>query len=130
MSSAMYQQFYRERHPDRYKARQAVARAVRSGKLPKASSCVCFRCGNPAVHYHHQNGYDKTAWLDVEPVCLECHNIIDRLEPLAEWHIPEEELERTTYADLEDEERGAPGFLEQLENANWRNGRIWQGEPQ
>lgn len=128
MSSSAYQRSYRERHTDRSRARHAVAYAVRKGKLPRASSCLCGRCGQPAAHYHHRNGYEKAFWLDVEPVCVECHNIIDRIEPLSKWRIPEDEFMRPSYAELPDDDRGAPGFIERLENTAWLNGRIWQGD--
>ncbi len=68
---------HRQRYPDKAKARGAVNDAVRRGKLPKAKSLLCSQCGNPALHYHHHNGYDKAHQLDVVPLCLDCHTLAD-----------------------------------------------------
>ena len=49
----------------------------------KPAECRCGRCPrhclcagdvfDPAKHYHHYKGYDPEHWLDVEPLCLSCH---------------------------------------------------------
>lgn len=55
-------------------ARAAVHRAVVRGDLPPATTCICVRCGKPAHEYHHRNGYERSAWLDVEPRCRPCQS--------------------------------------------------------
>ena len=60
-------------------ARDAVKYAVRIGKLPHPSTISCRICNNPAVHYHHNRGYDKENWLSVVPLCQRCHDIIHGL---------------------------------------------------
>jgi hypothetical protein len=77
---------YRETHPEagqrinqrwnktpERRARTTVNRAVRTGKLPRASTQQCVSCGQPAKEYHHHKGYAREHWLDVEPVCHQCH---------------------------------------------------------
>lgn len=76
---------YREAHPEvgqrinqrwsrtpERRARTAVNRAVRAGKLPRASTLACS-CGKPAREYHHHNGYAREHYLDVIAVCAFCH---------------------------------------------------------
>ena len=67
-----------DQRADRHKKRSAnvVRRAVVDGKLKPASDHLCAMCGNRAAHYHHPNGYDKSHWLDVVPVCCTCHRAI------------------------------------------------------
>ena len=55
----------------RAKASAAVAKAVKSGAIPRASSLVCVDCGAPAKHYDHRY---YTRPLDVEPTCRSCNN--------------------------------------------------------
>lgn len=56
------------------KARGAVNKAVRSGKLPPPDTMVCDSCDEAlAAHYHHFNGYEREHWFDIEPLCTECH---------------------------------------------------------
>ncbi len=55
------------------KAREAVAYAVRTGKLPSISTRRCKECGEQAQHYHHHLGYEKEDWLEVIPICAICH---------------------------------------------------------
>lgn len=62
----------------RYLARQkvigsassAVARAIRTGALPRPASFLCVDCGRPAAQYDHR---DYTKPLDVQPVCRSCN---------------------------------------------------------
>jgi hypothetical protein len=61
----------RSKTPERL-ARDAVNRAVRVGKLPRASAYACA-CGKAAREYHHHNGYARDHWLDVVAVCAKCH---------------------------------------------------------
>jgi len=55
------------------KAHDAVRRAIKSGKLPHISMCSCSQCSKQAKQYHHTNGYDEANWLNVIPVCIQCH---------------------------------------------------------
>ena len=64
----------RIRHPEKAKARDAVNRAVRNGKLPPIRSLQCKICKTNARHYHHHKGYEKENQLNVIPVCIPCHN--------------------------------------------------------
>ena len=57
----------------RDRAREAVYRAVKSGTLVPATDLSCLSCGQPAQEYDHYKGYERTVWLDVEPVCIPCH---------------------------------------------------------
>jgi len=59
-----------ERNPIKYKAHQKVQYAIRSGKLPKSSECMCNDCGKAANQYHHED-YSKP--LEVIPLCKQCH---------------------------------------------------------
>lgn len=46
--------------------------AILTGKLPKANTRLCHKCGQPAVVYVHPNGWDKEHVLDVQPACKAC----------------------------------------------------------
>ena len=81
----IYSREWRLRHPEyerlRYKrditgtlqeaAKKEVYKAVRAGKLPKASTLRCIDCGLPAFIYDHR---DYTKPLDVVPVCRRCNH--------------------------------------------------------
>jgi len=58
---------HRALHPDRYVARNAVANAVRDGRLTKLP---CAHCGDPKSQTHH---HDYSKPLDVEWLCFRCH---------------------------------------------------------
>jgi len=59
---------------DQRRAQTTVARAVRRSLLPPAWSMVCSICDEAqASHWHHHKGYDRQYWLEVIPVCLDCH---------------------------------------------------------
>ena len=60
-------------YPERRKARDAITTVIRNGKLPKAKSLLCYYCSKPAQQYHHWHGYEPEYWLDVIPVCMDCH---------------------------------------------------------
>ena len=62
---------WRETHPEKYAAHNAVRVAVRRGDLPKVSTLSCVDCGIQASEYHHE---DYTKPLDVEALCISCHN--------------------------------------------------------
>lgn len=52
----------------------AVAYAIRTGKLQPANTFVCAYCKtNPAIEYHHYKGYAPVHRLKVKPVCRGCH---------------------------------------------------------
>ena len=67
---------YASENKQRAVARYTVSNAVQYGKLPRASSLTCTRCGQPAKEYHHHNGYEPEHALDVAPVCKSCHYAI------------------------------------------------------
>lgn len=67
----------RENHPGRTKARDAINNAVKDGKMPHVKTLNCFNCGKQAEEYHHYKGYNERYYLDVQPVCIICHRIID-----------------------------------------------------
>lgn len=59
---------------DQRRAQTTVARAIRRGLLPPAWSMVCDGCDEAqAAHWHHHKGYDRQYWLEVTPLCLDCH---------------------------------------------------------
>lgn len=61
-------------NPDPFRARATVRNHVQRGELKPARSCTC-RCGAPALHYHHYKGYARENWLDVIPLCQQCHDV-------------------------------------------------------
>lgn len=60
-------------HPDRHWARLKVSDAVKSGRMPKASTLTCFDCGLQAHEYDHYRGYAPEDVYNVQPVCRACH---------------------------------------------------------
>jgi hypothetical protein len=67
----------RAKFPEKIRARDAVYRAILKGILPHVKTLKCFNCGDRASEYHHHKGYDKKSYLDVVPVCRNCHNILE-----------------------------------------------------
>ena len=63
---------YRDRHPDKVRARNAVTHAIRDKKLVPAKLRLCVDCQSQARRYDHYRGYDTENWLNVEPVCIPC----------------------------------------------------------
>ncbi len=63
------------RYKDKQKirARDAVSNAIKCGDLSKAQDCACAGCGESAIAYHHHRGYKAEYFLDVVPLCSECH---------------------------------------------------------
>ena len=56
----------------RERARRAVRRAIRSGRLVRPMRCQ--RCGKAAsVDAHHRSGYEAASALDVAFLCHDCH---------------------------------------------------------
>jgi len=60
------------RYPNRIKAKWAVNHAISVGKMQKASFFKCKYCPVQAQQYHHPS-YAPEHWLDVIPVCVDCH---------------------------------------------------------
>jgi len=63
----------RENHPERYRARKEVYKAVQRKEIPPARTLFCANCGLPAHHYHHFKGYEPIHWFDIKPLCRKCH---------------------------------------------------------
>lgn len=70
-----YRQRYKSLWPEKIQARTAVYNAVKTGKLPKVSTCKCSYCSEKAKFYHHYKGYKPEHWLDVIPMCRICDKI-------------------------------------------------------
>ena len=73
---AYYKSYY-ERCKYKNRARGRVFDAVRSGRMPPAKELLCTHCGQPALEYHHHNGYDDKHSFDVIPLCKACHTMVD-----------------------------------------------------
>jgi len=58
------------------KAREALTNAIHTGKIERATKFKCAKCGNSANEYHHHKGYEKEQWLEVMPICYQCHKDI------------------------------------------------------
>lgn len=63
-------------------ARDAVSNAIKRGEMPRAQDCACAECGGTAVAYHHHRGYRTEHFLDVVPLCADCHQTA---EDKTEW---------------------------------------------
>lgn len=70
---------YYRKNKNKFRARNAVHRAVKRGLLPDPRTLLCS-CGKQADQYHHES-YDKEHWLDVTAKCTYCHGNIHRLPP-------------------------------------------------
>ena len=79
-SKDTYKKDHNHRHPNRSKARNKVTSAISSGKILPAKDMICFRCREPAHSYHHYNGYNEENALNVMPLCLSCHKLIDKVK--------------------------------------------------
>ena len=55
------------------RAKTEVFKRVRNGKMPKASSLICSRCGAQAQVYDHRD-YSKP--LEVTAVCRPCNHAL------------------------------------------------------
>lgn len=53
-------------------ARKRLWDAVRRNGFPRPTEHKCADCGQPAQEYHHES-YEREHWLDVVPLCRECH---------------------------------------------------------
>ena len=61
------------RYPNKIKARNAINSAIRIGKMISPKLLLCHYCPKPAQQYHHWHGYEPEHWLNVIPVCTDCH---------------------------------------------------------
>lgn len=61
-------------HLNQVKARSAVKYAVESGRLARVNILLCRCCPKQAQQYHHWHGYEPEHWLDVIPICMDCHS--------------------------------------------------------
>lgn len=66
-----WQRKNRKQNPDKYKARNAVASALRKGLITKANSCD--NCGSSLSLEAHHHSYEKEFWLDIRWLCASCH---------------------------------------------------------
>ncbi|MEY8688402.1 MAG: hypothetical protein AB9M53_00800 [Leptothrix sp. (in: b-proteobacteria)] len=71
---------YRERHPERYAANNAVSNALRDGRLFKLP---CWTCGSSHVEAHHP---DYSHPLDVIWLCAVHHKEIHLAYPDDHYH--------------------------------------------
>ena len=56
-------------------AHQAVAYAVKTGRLSNARTQTCVSCGGGADIWHHHKGYAEKNKLNVVAICRRCHAI-------------------------------------------------------
>ena len=70
--------------PGQCRAQKVLQYAVRTGKIPKASTLACWDCLLPACEYDHYLGYGLEHRLDVQPVCRSCHGKRTRAQHMAE----------------------------------------------
>lgn len=67
---------YNKKHPDRIKAHGFINNLIKSKRIARPDTFICFNCTSPAKHYHHHLGYKKINWANVIPICIKCHNSI------------------------------------------------------
>ena len=72
---------WRENHPDRYAAGNAVSNALRDGKLTKPDICSSCGCDCDRIEGHH---HDYAQPLNVTWVCKPCHWLLDQERRVAE----------------------------------------------
>lgn len=74
-SIRLYARYRRKLESEKIKniARDRVKYAVRKKVIPKVNTLPCDKCNKNANHYHHVNGYDQENWLNVIPLCRQCH---------------------------------------------------------
>lgn len=63
---------YEESRKQERNAWSAVRIEIENGNLPRVSDLKCEHCSNKAQTYHHWS-YEESHWLDVIPLCRECH---------------------------------------------------------
>lgn len=70
---------YRFNNPEKFNARDFVNKAIGKGDIPRPSLLKCHYytqnsdCEKQAKQYHHYLGYEPEHWLDIVPVCRNCH---------------------------------------------------------
>ena len=73
---ARYSTIQRERYPERKHARDAVYRALKTGKLIKPGKCE--DCGEETARLQgHHESYEPDEWLDINWLCRRCHRVWD-----------------------------------------------------
>lgn len=77
----------RNRHREKYRARDAVAKALKSGLLRRPSCCeACgvaageMRDGRSNIWGHHHHGYAEEQKLNVIWLCLSCHSATEKAD--------------------------------------------------
>lgn len=60
-------------NPLKRKAEIYVQEQVKKGKLISPNLLSCAECQTQAVLYHHNLGYEQEHWLDIIPLCKQCH---------------------------------------------------------
>ena len=73
---ARYSAIQRERYPERKHARDAVYRALKSGKLIKPNKCQDCGTETDDLQGHHES-YEPDKWLHVKWLCRKCHRVWD-----------------------------------------------------
>lgn len=63
---------YRGKFPEKSKAQTALGNAVRDSRIIKP--CQCSRCPETEDIQGHHWSYLEDHWLDVEWLCVRCHN--------------------------------------------------------
>ncbi len=64
-----YHKEYRQKYPEKYRARTMVNNAIRDGKMKREEKCS--ECGAPHPHAHHD---DYAYPLTVRWLCAACHS--------------------------------------------------------
>lgn len=59
------------KNKEKKKAHSAVARALMTGKITRPNKCEICKCNDKEIEAHH---YDYTKPLNVQWLCIECHN--------------------------------------------------------
>ena len=67
-----------KKDPTKSRAKQAVLRAVQSGKLTRPIECSF--CGTKGDVEGHHPSYERSQWLEVEWLCSLCHMDIHTTE--------------------------------------------------
>lgn len=75
---------WREKHPEAYRAQNAVNNAIRDGKLERGPCSICGTSKH--VHGHHK---DYSRPLDVTWLCAKCHQRIHATFPELGGHYQE-----------------------------------------
>ncbi len=69
--AAQVGKLWRQRHPDRYRAQNAVNNALRDGKIDRSDACQ--KCGAEKILHAHHADYSRP--LDVVWLCARCHHV-------------------------------------------------------